>query len=96
MNEKFQGEISKTLKDYLLQRREKKGLLVDSLGWRLEIYRIHLGFKAYGMAQFLGISQGSYSELQADISSPSCGTIVKIFNLKKNQVNVKWLLTGNV
>jgi len=93
MTKLFRGIIPRDIKDNLIEKR-KRGLALDSIGWRLELYRVHLGLDAKAMSELIGISSGSYSELQSDSSKPSCDTILNIFNLSKNPVDIIWLLTG--
>jgi len=94
MTEIFKGKIPKKNKEKLIEKREEKSLSLNSIGFRLELFRVHLGLKAESMAERIAISQGSYSEIQADISKPSCQTIVNIINLTDDPVDLKWLLTG--
>ena len=64
----------------------------NSIGYRLELYRFSLGYNGQEMAAHLNVSQGSYSELKNNISSPSCRTIEKIMLL--NECDTRWLIIG--
>lgn len=90
----FRGKIPVLLKQKLVARRKRKKQSLNSIGFRFELYRAHLGLKAQAMAERINISQGSYSDIQADNSEPSCQTIIKIFKLADDPVDVCWLLTG--
>ncbi len=49
--------------------------------------------KSYQLAQVIGISQGSLSDIENNKSLPSADTLAKLF--KYTNLNVIWLLTGS-
>jgi len=63
-----------------------------NIGSRLELYRKSLEMKGFQFSKHIGISQGSYSDLKNNRSSPSCNTIIQIINL--GECDIIWLLTG--
>lgn len=90
----FRGKIPINTLKTLTARRKRRGLSMDSIGWRFELYRTHLHLQSQEMAKLLSISQGSFSDLQRDISEPSCQTIISLYKLHKDPLDVQWLLTG--
>lgn len=90
----FKGGLSKLRLAKLVEVRNRKGLSLLSFGYRLEAYRYYLGLKTELMAERVGVSQGSYSEMSRDLSRPSFNTIVKIISNKNSPIDVKWLLSG--
>ncbi len=91
----FRGRIAFKDREKLIIKRVKKGLSTNSLGFRLELFRVHLGPDTYKISILLRISQGSYSEIQSDKSKPSCTTLIKIIELTDNPIDLEWLLLGN-
>lgn len=95
MTELFRGKFPEEKLDALIEKRKRKGLSLDSVGYRFELYRVYLGLNAFKFSRLLSFSPASYSEIQADISKPSCQTIINIFKLEENPVDVRWLLVGD-
>lgn len=60
----------------------------------LEIQKI-LGIKRKEMAEILGISAPSLSDILNKKTKPSLNTILSLCNIcKKNRISIEWLMTG--
>ena len=62
------------------------------IGNRLKEYRKTKGCKSKEIANKIGISQGSFSDLERGKTDPSAETILKI--IRNTDINIYWLLTG--
>jgi transcriptional regulator with XRE-family HTH domain len=71
---------------------KEKNLGPDNFGSRLQIYRKIKGLTGKELADIIGISQGSLSELENGKREPSG----KVFSgiASNTNINIKWLLTG--
>lgn len=65
---------------------------MDSIGARIKHIRKSHELNQVSIAQSLGISQGTLSELEKNKFNPSVETIVQIH--QKFDVNINWLLLG--
>lgn len=70
----------------------KKNLAADNFGSRLKQYRVDKGWTGTQLAETIGISQGSLSEIENGKREPSG----KFFHgiAKNTDIDIKWLLTG--
>ena len=64
-----------------------------SIGKRIRELRKTLGKNSKTFATFIGISQGSLSEIENDKTHPSCNTLISLS--QKTDVCILWLLTGH-
>ncbi|MFT4579466.1 MAG: transcriptional regulator with XRE-family HTH domain [Nitrospinales bacterium] len=62
------------------------------LGHRLRQWRKSVPLKGYQLANTIGLSQGSLSEIETCKSLPSADTIAKLY--QHTNLNIIWLLTG--
>ncbi|MDD2469240.1 MAG: helix-turn-helix transcriptional regulator [Desulfobulbus sp.] len=70
----------------------KKNLLPDNLGSRLKKYRLEKSLTGNKLAEIIGISQGSLSEIENGKREPS-GKV--FYGLAENtDIDIKWLITG--
>jgi len=67
---------------------------VNSINWRISLYRLHLELNQNKFSKLLGISQGSICDIESGKSDPCCLTIQKIARIKKKPVDIMWLLLG--
>jgi transcriptional regulator with XRE-family HTH domain len=69
-----------------------ENLLPDNFGSRLKKYRLDKGLTGNKLAEIIGISQGSLSEIENGKREPS-GKV--FYGLAKNtDIDIKWLITG--
>ncbi len=59
---------------------------------RLKEYRLKKEMKSQDLAKQIGISQGSYSDLERGKTTPSSETLEKL--IRQTDINLYWLLTG--
>ncbi|NIU58266.1 MAG: helix-turn-helix domain-containing protein, partial [Phycisphaerae bacterium] len=71
--------------------KAKKGV-ENNLGERLKLWRKSVSLTGTQVAEMIGISQGSLSELENNKSLPSADTLAKL--LLYTNINILWLLTG--
>ncbi|MCF8719246.1 helix-turn-helix domain-containing protein [Nitrospina gracilis] len=76
----------------MLGTNEQEGFSVQHIGARLKVWRQHHGQRGYQVAKTLGISAGSYSEIERGLSAPSAKTLYAI--ALHTGINLHWLLTG--
>ena len=60
------------------------------LGTRLRKWRITNNLKGYELAKLIGISQGSLSDLENNVSHPSANTLALLY--LNTTINIIWLL----
>jgi len=65
---------------------------MKTMGQRLRAFRKSKNLKGFQFAKKIGISQGSLSEQENDISLPSAKTLKGL--CLKTDINIHWLLTG--
>jgi len=70
----------------------KKVTHTNNVGARLREWRIEQKFKVFQLADIIGISQGSMSNLENMKTTPSADTLAA-FDRYTN-INISWLLTG--
>jgi len=70
----------------------KKNLAADNFGSRLQSYRMAKGLTGKQLADIIGISQGSLSELENGKREPSGKVFYGI--AKNTDIDLKWLITG--
>ncbi|TYB34548.1 MAG: helix-turn-helix transcriptional regulator [Flexistipes sinusarabici] len=63
-----------------------------SIGKRIKKLRKTMGKNTKTFASFIGISQGSLSDIENDRTHPSCNTLISLS--QKTDVCILWLLTG--
>jgi len=70
----------------------KKNLETDNIGLRLQAYRQKKGLTGKQLADIIGISQGSLSELENGKRDPSG----KVFQgiMENTDIDISWLITG--
>ncbi len=64
----------------------------QTVGGRLRMWRHANMFRLVDLAELIGVSQGSLSDLENDKSLPSAGTLTGL--CVKTDLNIYWLLTG--
>jgi transcriptional regulator with XRE-family HTH domain len=70
----------------------EENLLPNNFGSRLKKYRLDKGLTGNKLAEIIGISQGSLSEIENGKREPS-GKV--FYGLAKNtDIDIKWLITG--
>jgi len=62
------------------------------IGKRIRSYRKEKGLKVKELAQIIGISQGSLSDIENEKTKPSADTLSSI--VRNTDINPYWLLTG--
>ena len=65
---------------------------IKTMGQRLRAFRKSKNLKGYQFAKKIGISQGSLSDLENEISLPSAKTLKGL--CLETDINIHWLLTG--
>ncbi len=65
---------------------------IDTVGGRLRMWRHSNMLRLVDLAELIGVSQGSLSDLENDKSLPSAGTLTGL--CVKTDLNIYWLLTG--
>lgn len=65
---------------------------IDSVGARLRMWRHSNMLRLVDLAELIGVSQGSLSDLENDKSLPSAGTLTGL--CIRTDLNIYWLLTG--
>jgi len=99
MTDKFRGEDFKGLSRAVLIPLIKKHTgtecpPVDSINWRISLYRVCLELTQQQFSRRVGIAQATLCEIESGKSFPSCLTIQKIARLKDRPVDIMWLLLG--
>lgn len=62
------------------------------IGKRLRAFRKSTGMKGHELAEWIGISQGSLSDIENCKSDPASKTLVGLAS--KTDIDIYWLLTG--
>ena len=64
----------------------------NNIGGRLQFFRKSLDMKGVAFSKYIGISQGSLSDLENGKSIPGANTLI---NLYRQGCDIHWLLTGD-
>ena len=67
-------------------------MIILKFGERIKKYRLYKGLKGIEFCKIIGISSGSFSDIENEKTKPSADTIASI--VKNTDINPYWLLTG--
>ncbi len=71
--------------------KEKRPKL-KNVGTRIRTWRKSIPMKSFELAKLLGVSQGSLSEIENNLSLPSATTIAAFYEY--TDLSIVWMLTG--